>query len=249
MSLIVNNTNIDKILVNGSQIDIVKVNGTTVWTPKPPYYNELKSGSTLTEAQWLAFLNGDGIKYIIANGETSTFLGKKVNLTNSADNTYTTWSIGDFNHDSTNDTVDLILGNTIHAISFGSGQIYSSSSARTWLTGTYYNGFSTDIKNKIQTMAVVSNGSTLSDKIKLLSFTEVNGSTGTADTQYVTEGNRYPVFTDNNSRIRTGASKRWWLRSRNLNYTSRVWYVYDDGSVPSVFYDNPFGLIPAIRFA
>lgn len=224
----------------------------------PRYYDELKSGVTLTEAQWLAFLNEGGIKYIIDNGETSEFLGKKVSLTNSAESTYTTWSIGDFNHDSTNDTCDLILDNTIYQTIFGSSQTYSSSDARTWLTGTYYNGFSTDVKNKLQTMAVASNGSTLNDKVKLLSTDEVGITSAHTRYRYsVREGTRYPIFPaggtgyyeTNSDRIRTGVDTVWWLRSRVTDDSTWVWHVDSDGAIGFNTYSNSRGLIPAIRFA
>lgn len=250
MSIKVNGTEIgSSIKLNNTDLSEIIFNGVSVWKSEPPYYQDLKNGTQLTEAQWLAFLNGGGIKYIIDKGETSTFLRKKVSLTNSADSTYTTWSIGDFNHDSTSYTCDLILDNNMHVRTFGYGQTYSSCDARTWLTGTYYNGFSTDIRNKLQTMAVASNDSTLNDKVKLLSFTEVNGSTGTTYTSYITEGTQYPIFTDNASRIRTGVSASWWLRSRFTTHTDNVWIVSSDGSISIARYYSSVGLVPAIRFA
>ena len=250
MSIKINGTTISGVNLNGSELMKISLNGTTIYEGIPPYYNELKNGVTLTESQWLAFLNGGGIKYIIDKGETSTFLRKKVILTNSADSTYTTWSIGDFNHDNTNDTCDLILDNSIHNIIFGSSRLYSSSNARAWLKGTYYNGFSTDIKNKLQTMSVVSNGNTLSDKVKLLSVTEV----GASFTQALVEGTKYPIFASSNianiTRIRTGANDYWWLRSRYTSGTNYVFLVYTDGSINSVSYSTTsFGLVPCIRFA
>lgn len=228
-------------------------------TSPPPYYDELKSGVTLTEAQWLAFLNGDGIKFIIDNNETSIFLGKKINITNSADSTYTTWSIGDFNHDGTSNTCDLILDNNIHKAAFGSSQTYSSSDARAWVTGTYYNGFSTDIKNKLQTMAVSSNGSTLNDKVKLLSTDEVGITSAHVGYQHsVREGSRYPIFmaggTGNlqldSSRIRTGVTANWLLRSRCTTDNNYVWGVISNGEISyTVSYSGARGFVPAIRFA
>lgn len=217
----------------------------------PPYYNELKNGITLTEAQWLAFLDGGGIKYIIDNGETSTFLGKKVSLTNSAESTYTTWSIGDFNHDSTSNTCDLILDNTIHNTTFNTSQYYNNGTARAWLIDTYYNGFSTNIKNKLQRMAIASNGITINDKVKLLSVTEVGGSHSYA----LVEGTKYPIFTSSSgvaadaSRVRTGVNSTWWLRSRDTNNTNNVWRVAFEGSLSYGDHFNSHGLVPAIRFA
>ena len=259
MSIVLNETEIgSEITLNNTDLSEIIFNGVSVWTAEPPYYNELKNGQTLTEAQWLAFLNGNGIKYIINKGETSAFLGKKVSLTNSSDSTYTTWSIGDFNHDSTSNTCDLILDNTIHSTKFGYSQTYSGSTPRVWLIETYYNGFSTDIKNKLQTMAVASNGSTLNDKIKLLSHDEVGLTSANLIYQYsVREGSRYPIFprggsgnyNTNSDRIRTGANSDWWLRSRYTNNTGYVWLVNSGGTIYYISYSDKCGLLPAIRFA
>lgn len=255
MSISINGTTITEVKLNGTTLEKIILDGTTILEGVPPYYNELKSGTTLTEAQWLAFLDGGGIKYIIDKGETSTFLGKKVKLTNTAESTYKTWSIGDFNHDYTSNTVDLILDNNIRAQKFGYSSKYNYSNVRNWLIITYYNGFSTDVKNKLQTMIVDTNDTTVNDNVKLLSFTEVNGSSSSSSYQYITEGFQYPIFTDNNSRIRTGAvSTSWWLRSRRARSVSTssddVWSVSAySGVLNGYAYTYEFGLVPCIRFA
>ena len=252
MSIIINGTTLgSSVSINGTSLGTIKFNGTTVFTSAPPYYNELKNGTKLTETQWLAFLDGGGIKYVISKGEQSTFRGKKITISNSVTSKYSTWIIADFNHDNTSNTCDVVQANTVYTTQFDTSTVYySDSSVRTWLNDTYYNRFSTNIRNKLQPMSVFSDNYTLYDKVKLLSFTEVNGSAGSTITipgDYPVEGSQYPIFTDNNSRKRTGSNTFWWLRSRFDS--GRVWRVYDDGSVNiSITYVN-YGVVPAIRFA
>ena len=218
-------------------------------------YNTVKnSTSDITEAQWLSFLNEGCVAMARSKGETSAFIGKNVILSNSVVPDYTSWKIADFNHDSSGNTVDLIQNNTIYNTAFSSSsQTYSSSTARSWLTGTYLPGFSTDVKNKLQTMTVTTDGGNTSDKIKLLSVTEVGGSgTSYAPTG---EGSQYPIFTAstgstaNNSRVRTGTGVNWWLRSRYTNNTSLAWAVTLTGYLDYFTCSGTCGLLPTIRFA
>ena len=208
------------------------------------------SSSNISEANWLSFINAGGIKEARVRNETSAFLNKKITLSNTAgSSSYTTWVIADFNHDNSGNTCDLIINNTMHSSAFGSYKTYSSSTARSWLLNTYYPGFSTDVKNKLQTMRVASNGSTtFNDKVKLLSVTEVNGSTGTESLNYVTEGTQYPIFNDNSSRVRTGVNANWWLRSADTYGTYTVWCVTSSGNLATNSSGVTQGLLPCIRF-
>ena len=116
------------------------------------------------------------------------------------------------------------------------------------MINTYLPGFSTNVKNKLQTMSISSNGTILNDKIALLSFTEINGSTGTTDTtHHIVEGTRYPIFTDNVSRIRPGRNA-WWTRSR-YQY-SYPWVVWTGGGLGKQYgADYGLSIVPVIRFA
>lgn len=251
MPIILNGTTLGSSNINGTSLGTIKFNGTTVFTSAPPYYNELKSGTQLTEAQWLAFLDGDGIKYIINKGEQSTFRGKKITISNSQTTSYSTWIIADFNHDNTSNTCDVVQANTVAKVTFSSStQYYEDSSIRKWLILTYYNGFSTNVKNKLQTMSVASNHKTLNDKVKILSGTEVGISAG----DMLTEGAQYPIFTDNNSRKRTGADNSWWLRSRYTRDTSTAYYIFFNTASGQIFAGPGncvynYGAVPVLRFA
>lgn len=221
----------------------------------PEIYNTVKNAiGNITEAQWLEFVDSGCIALARELGETSSFIGKNVTLSNSVVSNYTSWKIADFNHDSSGDTVDLIQNNTIYSTTFGNGQYYNGSTVRTWLLDTYLPGFSTNVKNKLQIMTVTTNGSDTSDKIKLLSGTEI----GATHTYMLTgEGTKYPIFTSSSgisydsSRARTGADTGgWWLRSRYTESAPNVWVVLSGGRL-NYYYgtSNRYGVVPCIRFA
>ena len=73
---------------------------------------------------------------------------------------------------------------------------------------------------------------TFNEKIWALSISEVNGSSAAP---YNIEGVKYPVYTDNASRIKkysngTGSASNWWLRSPNTGYGGTFWFVTTDGN-------------------
>lgn len=221
-------------------------------------YDIVKNASTVTEAQWIEFCNFGGIKMARDKGETSSFIGKNVTLSNTVVSNYTSWQIADFNHDSSGNTCDLIQNNTIYNITFGSTQYYADSTVRSWLTETYLPGFSTSIKNRLQTMSVVNGSVTTSDKIKILSVDEVGITSAHANYSYSERGgSRYPIFNaggsgsnqTDSSRVRTGTNAGWWLRTRNTYNTSRAWYVGSDGSASNFDIPTTWGVLPALRFA
>ena len=225
----------------------------------PVIYNTVKNATgNVTEAQWLEFINAGCISLARSANDTASFIGKNVTLSNSVVSNYTSWKIADFNHDSSGNTVDLIQNNTIYSTAFGSNQTYSSSTARSWLTGTYLPGFSTNVKNKLQTMTVVTGSGNVSDKIKLLSCDEMGITSAHKYYSYSErEGSRYPIFNaggtgdyqTNSSRIRTGTYTYWWLRSRYTSNTSSVWLVASTGGLGDNNYTSSYGLVPALRFA
>lgn len=215
----------------------------------PAIYNTVKNANAVTEAQWVEFCEAGCIKLARDNDDTASFIGKNITLSNTVESTYTSWKIADFNHDNSGDTCDLILNNCIYNNHSFSEYDYEKCTHRRWLINTYLPGFSANVQNKLQTMSISSNGTILNDKIALLSFTEINGSTGTTDTtHHIVEGTRYPIFTDNASRIRTG-KLNWWTRSR-YQY-SYPWSVGSSGSLGRYFKGDEYGLgiVPVIRFA
>ena len=73
---------------------------------------------------------------------------------------------------------------------------------------------------------------TFNEKIWALSISEVNGSSAAP---YNIEGVKYPVYTDNASRIKkysngTGSAGTWWLRSPHAGSYGNFWGVHAGGS-------------------
>ena len=84
---------------------------------------------------------------------------------------------------------------------------------------------------------------TTTDTLFLLSEVEVFGSTTYS---VAGEGSQYPIFTDNNSRIKklgdTGSVTYWWLRSPFASNSTSFCLVSTDGSAGSNYASNSFGL-------
>ena len=81
------------------------------------------------------------------------------------------------------------------------------------------------------------------DKLWLPSCIEVG--TITSGAGYASEGSQYPIFTDNNSRIKmyNGSAHDWWLRSPNTGNASRFHSVYSDGSDNYRYANNTSGVV------
>ena len=198
-----------------------------------------------TEENFIAFLEAGG-KY-----DDKSLVGYKVQLSNSVDYNNRLWVIADVGHhvDQPN-TYDLISEKCFNYMRFsGNTQYWRDSDARSWLNNTFYNGFSENFKSHMNNIIYDSNGGTYNDdKIILPSLTEVNGT----DYYFVVEGTAYPIFTDNNSRIKylTTFSNygSWWTRSRDTAIASRVFYIDRDGSVSKAFeFSNNNTLSPVLR--
>lgn len=183
----------------------------------------------------------------------SKYIGYKVQLSNSAQYNNGTWIIADVNHDSANtgqtNCYDLISVDCINpGSSFGSSQNWRNSNMRTWLNGTFYNGLSSDIKSRIINIKYNSQGTWYNDdKIIMPSCTELNYSNSYAEI----EGIAYPIFTNNNSRIKnqfgTTSTYYWWTRSRSTHYSSYVWRVGTDGSLSYSYYTDSRYVVPTLR--
>ena len=143
---------------------------------------ELLAKSQLTES--------DMIKILDKGWFYSAFIGSEVVIDNSSalSNVY---QIIDLGHDNSGNAFDLMAKTSVYtATTFGSSENYSASSIRTWLNGTYYDGFSADMQSHIVTMVVNSNNTTLNDKVKLPSYTEYGFSSYNGNVQIV-EGTVY----------------------------------------------------------
>ena len=100
-----------------------------------------------------------------------------------------------------------------------------------------YNSMPSSLQNAIKTVNIGSdtgyNGEsvTIQDKVFLPSGREV----GFTDIAYdIIQGAKFPIFSDNNSRIKktnngTGSADYWWLRSSHTDASDRFYYVWTDG--------------------
>lgn len=134
---------------------------------------------------------------------------------------------------------------------------YERTRMREWVTGTFWNMLPLGWQNII-TPAAKKTGMgnrridtiTTIDKVWLFSGTEV-GTVGATDNNYNQEGKLYPIFTDNNSRIKkykqgTGKAYSWWLRSPfvNISYgTGNFLYVSTSGGNNNYWAYHSFGVV------
>lgn len=193
-----------------------------------------------TEFNFIRFLRAGG-KY-----DDDTVVGYKVILSNSVDYNDGLWVIADVNHnpDQTN-TYDLIAEEAFGIMQFetnDTGNRWRNSTLRTWLNDTYYNGFSSSFRRHMLQMVYPSfDGTTVTnyndDFVILPSGAEI----GLSDVEVTAEGTKYPIFTDNASRIKntfgTVSSANWWVRS-NTNTVVRMMYIHVNGNGSSLVKTN-----------
>ena len=162
------------------------------------------------------------------------------------------------NHDGTTGTVDLFpkyLLENITRVFDNNTQYYKNSSLRTWLTTTFYNGFTTEVQNAIKVQSFPSNGETLNDKVKCPSLNEV-GCNKIYESYVIAEGTIYPIFgtqqlRPNNLAIykcTSGDTMNYWTRSRYTDNSSGVWIVNYDGYCSSHNFHNSIAVVACIRF-
>jgi hypothetical protein len=184
----------------------------------------------------------------------SKYIGYKVQLGNSVDYNNGLWVIADVNHDSENtgqtDCYDLISENCFHYGVFNSSNNkWRSSNVRTWLNDTFYNGFSSNLKNRLMNPKYKTQSIWYTDDYVIIpSYKEVNGGTSTAQDN---EGVAYPIFTDNASRIKyqsgTSTAKGWWIRSRYTSSSGSVWNVNSNGTISYGSGSGSLYLAPLMR--
>lgn len=123
---------------------------------------------------------------------------------------------------------DIIETHAMNSSDTASGG-WEKSSMRSYLSGTLFNAFPTELKSSIKSVPKKNTASygaaTTNDKLWLLSSTEV----GFSDVSG--EGSKYGIFTDDASRVRKldGSADLWWLRSvYSSAYFRRMGY---DGSL------------------
>lgn len=121
---------------------------------------------------------------------------------------------------------------------------FTGSAMYSWLNGAFYNGLPADLKAVIKSVNKKTSAGNASStintnamKVFLFSNVEVFGTT---DNSVICEGVKYPIFTNNASRIKklsngSGSAYYWWLRSPYASNTSGFCSVYSDGT--SNWYD------------
>lgn len=157
----------------------------------------------------------------------------------------------------------LLMKDIYTTSTFGNSNSYKDSSIHTYLNGTFYNLIDSDIRNAIKqvkipyqngtgsggSLATGSNG--LSTKVFLLSGYEV-GWTTSDNGYFPKDGVRLAYFGNssggNSKRVAYNGSSAavWWLRSPFTNNDGHVWYVYTDGSYNGRWYNNSYGVRPAL---
>lgn len=142
---------------------------------------------------------------------------------------------------------------------------YKNSDIHSYLNGTFLNLFDNDIKNAIKQVkipyqngtgsggSVASGANGLSCKIFLLSGYELGWTT--SDSSYFPrDGAKLSYFSSgtgsaaNNKRIANynGSATDWWPRSPFTNSTRRVWNVDSNGNYGNWYYNDTFGVRPAL---
>lgn len=182
-------------------------------------------------------------KNIVVNGETLTL------------------QIYDFNHDtlSSNGTskAGITFGTkhlmatkkaiTPDGISNGGGWTYCN--IRSWLNNTLFEQLPIDLIYKIKTVNKLTSIGERSDTIgttqdKLFLFSEVE-CIGSTIYSKPGEGTKYPIFTDNTSRIKKlsngiGTNQDWWTRSPSAGGTVAFIFIYN-GSGMYMYPGQPYG--------
>lgn len=140
---------------------------------------------------------------------------------------------------------------------------YKDSSIHSYLNSTFFNLIDSDIRAAIKqvkipyqngtgsggSLATGSNG--LSTKVFLLSGYEV-GWTTSDNSYFPKDGAKLDYFGSgsggNSKRIAYNGSSAaiWWLRSPNTNNNNNVWNVNTDGSNNNNWYNNSYGVRPAL---
>ena len=210
--------------------------------------------STLAEikAAVQAGINGLDLSEYWSVGDT-----KSVTLTT---NEVIELQIAGFNHDTYSDgvtaPVTLVMKDCLNTTApMNSSNIstggYPASAMKTWVENNIYNKLPSDLKAivapvKKKCYTTYSDASSLSEAnydVWLLAEAEVfdsaNSTVGNG------EGTKYPIFTDNASRVKkvNGSVNTWWLRSTYANSLNYFIYVYSDGNVSGDYASRHYGVV------
>ncbi len=136
---------------------------------------------------------------------------------------------------------DLVGTHAMNSSNTTSGG-WESSQMRSWLSSTMLNNFPAEVRNLMNTVGKKNTSgygaATTQDKLWIPSQTEVGLASGNA------EGAKYPIFTDNASRVKKngGSASYWWLRSVVSSTNFRG--VGADGSLGSGGASDAVGVCP-----
>lgn len=167
--------------------------------------------------------------------------------------------IAGFNHDTYSDGVTapitLVMKDCLNTTSKMNSSDdntggYPASAMKTYVETNIYNKLPSDLKAivspvKKKCYTTYNQASSLSEanyNVWLLAEAEV------FDSVLLTigngEGTKYPIFTDNASRVKkvNSSANKWWLRSANLNNSTSFVSVYSDGSVYGYSASGSFGV-------
>ena len=185
--------------------------------------------------------------WLIDNGHVSNLLlGKKVfihNLLCESKN----WVIIGVNHDGTKNTVDLRAEvAALKVDQFGDSNYYEDSTLDKALV-KMSEGFPEPVKDRMQVMDVMTNGSVIERKIKALSMTEL-GLEDYSDYIEKGEGNPYP-FPTHMIKDKDGEYTYHVTRSRGTGSSTYVWGVSSGGGVSASACSGTYSVVPAIRLS
>ena len=211
-------------------------------------------GTTFGEMSW-----GD-IKTVADAGLAKSYFNIGDEKTMTFGSTSYITAISDFNHDDKADgtgkaPISMLLKNCLTSASFLNGSNtniggWENCARRGALQSTTFNTLPEELRNAICPVKKKTSAgnqsttiNTTTDTLFLLSEVEVFGSTTYS---VAGEGSQYPIFTDNNSRIKklgdTGSATYWWLRSPYASNSTHFCYVYADGSADYANASNSYGL-------
>ena len=155
-------------------------------------------------------------------------------------------------YDASCNGVWVVMKDIYTTSTFGNNNSYKDSSIHSYLNSTFYNLIDSQIRAVIKQVkipytnsGVQSGANGLSTKVFLLSGTEV----GFSGVSYMnTEGAKLSYFDSASKRVAYNGSSaaEWWLRSPNTNNNNNVWNVNTDGSNNNNWYNNSYGVRPAL---
>ena len=127
---------------------------------------------------------------------------------------------------------------------------WTATDARKWLNGEFLTTLPSDLQTAITMVSKLSDNGytstltssiiTTQDKVWIPSYSEV---ISTQTTIIGEQGELYPCFSDDNSRIRKlvgGSADDWWLRTAYEKNNKNYYYVNGQGYVSNIVLSNPY---------